>query len=79
MTSIQINAHDAVLPIRIRDRLIRAGYNQVTDIGSSTILKNTLTAFFCSTKCTGEAVLRTFEAVRKMRDAGCQLAHEKRQ
>ncbi len=71
--SVQIQVSDEILPLKIQNRLIEAGHSQISAIGNPAILQNPLVAFFCSTKCTGEAVLSTFEAVRNLRDAGVTL------
>lgn len=71
--SVQIQAGDTILPSKIQNRLIDAGHSQISAIGNPAILQNPLVAFFCSTKCTGEAVLSTFAAVRNLRDAGITL------
>jgi hypothetical protein len=50
-----------------------ACYPQIWAIGNLEILNKKLLGFFCSIKCPGNIILKTYDLARSFRDAGIQL------
>ena len=44
--------------------------NAITAIGNLDILRHNSTAFFCSTKCPGNLIVKTYDIAQILRDAG---------
>jgi predicted Rossmann fold nucleotide-binding protein DprA/Smf involved in DNA uptake len=43
---------------------------RIATLGNLDILKETKTAFFCSSKCPGDLIIKTFDLAKKWRDDG---------
>jgi len=61
-------------PPLIRDRLGDGAPRCLYGIGDATILRNRLLGLVCSIQCPGSVVIKTFDAVRALRDAGVVVA-----
>lgn len=48
----------------------RALFPQIWALGNLKILENPLLGFFCSVKCPGDLILRSYDLARSLRDAG---------
>jgi predicted Rossmann fold nucleotide-binding protein DprA/Smf involved in DNA uptake len=48
----------------------RSLFPQIWALGDASILKRPLLGFFCSVKCPGDLILRTYDLARALRDAG---------
>jgi predicted Rossmann fold nucleotide-binding protein DprA/Smf involved in DNA uptake len=57
-------------PSYLQDREHRGLFPQVWALGDINILQKPLLGFFCSVKCPGEVILRTYDLARALRDAG---------
>ena len=65
-----IEASSAACPSALRAGMAVAGVGQrVWAIGNLQILDKPLLGFFCSTKCPGEVILRTYDLARALRKA----------
>lgn len=58
------------LPAVLKGKLADGGFQQIWAIGDLHILENPLVAFFCSSKCPGQVILRIYDLARSFRDAG---------
>ncbi len=54
----------------LQDKSHRDLFRQVWALGEINILEKPLLGFFCSVKCPGELILRTYDLARALRDAG---------
>ena len=70
MTPVALNATDARYPARLRRRLGDAAPAQLSALGNLDLLASPTTALFCSARCPGEAILRTYDKAARWRDAG---------
>jgi predicted Rossmann fold nucleotide-binding protein DprA/Smf involved in DNA uptake len=69
-----IEANTAACPSSLRDGMAVAGVGRrVWAIGNLQILAQSLLGFFCSTKCPGEVILRTYDLARALREAGVAM------
>jgi predicted Rossmann fold nucleotide-binding protein DprA/Smf involved in DNA uptake len=57
-------------PSYLRDNKGRALFPQIWALGDAAILQRPLLGFFCSIKCPGDLILRTYDLARALRDAG---------
>jgi predicted Rossmann fold nucleotide-binding protein DprA/Smf involved in DNA uptake len=57
-------------PAKLRPKRIQAQFPIISAIGNLDILKTPLLGFFCSVKCPGDLILRTYDLARALRDAG---------
>ncbi|HEV8711952.1 MAG TPA: DNA-processing protein DprA [Candidatus Binatia bacterium] len=57
-------------PTALRDRDGIAIFPRIWAIGNPAILEKRLLGFFCSTRCPGEVILRTYDLARALRHAG---------
>jgi len=57
-------------PVALRDKKGRALFPKVWAVGNVALLERRLIGFFCSVKCPGELILRTYDLARDLRDAG---------
>src|SRR5438128_6073395 len=65
-----LEASSAACPSALRDGMAVAGVGQrVWAIGDLQILEQPLLGFFCSTKCPGEIILRTYDFAIALREA----------
>lgn len=70
MTPVALNATDARYPARLRERLGDAAPPQLSALGNLDLLTLPRTALFCSARCPGDAILRTYDQAARWRDAG---------
>ncbi|MBI5632570.1 MAG: hypothetical protein HZA15_03735 [Nitrospirae bacterium] len=70
MTALTLNAADARYTARLRERLGNDAPAQISTLGNLDLLALPKTALFCSTRCPGEAILRTYDQAARWRDAG---------
>jgi predicted Rossmann fold nucleotide-binding protein DprA/Smf involved in DNA uptake len=57
-------------PSCFRDKKDRALFPQIWALGDVAILQKPLLGLFCSVKCPGDLILRTYDLARALRDAG---------
>jgi len=55
-------------PSSLRNKTALALFPQIWALGNLEILKNHLLGFFCSVKCPGELILRSYDLARSLRD-----------
>lgn len=70
-TTPQCIARDAAgYPAMLRSRLGDAAPMELTALGESSLLRVRRTGLFCSARTPGDAILRTHDAARRLRDEG---------
>jgi len=69
----KIETNSAQFPDTIRKRDIQTHYPCIWTIGNIDILNRKLLGFFCSVKCPGNIILKTYDMARSFRDAGITL------
>ncbi len=69
MTPIALNATDARYPARLLERLGDPAPVQLSALGNLDLLALPKTALFCSARCPGDAILRTYDQAARWRDA----------
>lgn len=69
-TAEKTETNSAKCPDAIKNTDIPAQYPHVWAIGNLGILKRDLLGFFCSVKCPGNIILKTYDLARSFRDAG---------
>ena len=57
-------------PSSLRNKKARVLFPRIWALGDLEILKNPMLGFFCSVKCPGHLILRTYDLVRVLRDEG---------
>ncbi len=57
-------------PLALRDKKARSLFPKIRAIGNFALLERPLLGFFCSVKCPGDLILRTYDLARALRDAG---------
>ena len=57
-------------PVPLRDKKAQALFPQIWAIGNLSLLERPLLGLFCSVKCPGDLILRTYDLARALRDAG---------
>lgn len=65
-----IDSSNANYPAALRTRRTQALFPRISIIGIPEILKRQLLGLFCSVKCPGDLILRTYDLARAIRDAG---------
>lgn len=70
MTPLALAHSDARYPARLRERLGDAAPTQLTTLGNLDLLALSKTGLLCSTRCPGDAILRTYDQAARWRDAG---------
>ena len=70
MTPISLGSADVRYPARLRERLGDDAPAQLTSLGNLDLLALSKTALFCSARCPGHAILRTYDQAAKWRDEG---------
>ena len=69
MTSI-IQSADSIYPARVRARLGGHAPEQLYAVGNMALLAQPNTALFSSSRCPGDAILRTYDQAASWREAG---------
>jgi predicted Rossmann fold nucleotide-binding protein DprA/Smf involved in DNA uptake len=57
-------------PAALRSKKTQAQFPRFSAIGNPEILKRRMLGLFCSVKCPGDLILRTYDLARELRDAG---------
>ena len=70
MTSVALNATEPRYPVRLRQRLGVDAPALLSALGNLDLLLLPKTALFCSARCPGDAILRTYDQAARWRDAG---------
>jgi len=69
-----IEADSFEYPPALRDGMVVASaWQRVWAIGNLQILEQPLLGFFCSTRCPGEVIIRTYDLARALREAGVPM------
>ena len=55
-------------PFSLRNKKARVLFPRIWALGNLEILENPLLGFFCSVKCPGELILRSYDLARSLRD-----------
>ena len=61
---------DPRYPVRLRQRLGAHAPSELTALGNLNLLSQPTTALFCSARCPGKLILRTYDQAAQWRDAG---------
>ena len=70
MNTTVIESIDSNYPEVLQSRPVSKRFPRIWAIGNLGILERPLLGFFCSQRCPGEVILRTYDLVRALRDAG---------
>jgi predicted Rossmann fold nucleotide-binding protein DprA/Smf involved in DNA uptake len=70
MKPIALDASHAHYPSRLRKHLCAASLPQLSFLGNLDLLAAPKTAFFCSARCPGHAILAAYDQVARWRDVG---------
>ena len=70
MDTINLKKNDPNYPSALKQHLGKDAPNAITAIGNLDILRHNSTAFFCSTKCPGDLIVKTYDIAQILRDAG---------
>lgn len=68
INTIETNSCDC--PIFLKDRVSNDLFPKIWAIGNLNILEQQLLGFFCSVKCPGAIILKTYDLIRDLRNAG---------
>jgi predicted Rossmann fold nucleotide-binding protein DprA/Smf involved in DNA uptake len=68
-----LTAKNVEYPSSLRDKKNRDLFPKIWALGDTSILKRSLFGFFCSVKCPGDLILRTYDLARALRDAGVPI------
>ena len=67
---ITVDSSNPNYPAALRLRKTQALFPTISIIGNPEILKRQMLGLFCSVKCPGDLILRTYDLARALRDAG---------
>ena len=70
MDTISLKKNDPNYPSVLKQHLGKDAPGTVTAIGNLDILRHNSTAIFCSTKCPGDLIVKTYDIAQILRDAG---------
>jgi predicted Rossmann fold nucleotide-binding protein DprA/Smf involved in DNA uptake len=70
MDTISLKKNNPNYPLALKKHLGKDAPNAITAIGNLDILRHNSTAFFCSTKCPGDLIVKTYDIAQILRDAG---------
>ena len=70
MDTINLKKNNPNYPSALKQHLGKDTPNAITAIGNLNILCHNSTAFFCSTKCPGDLIVKTYDIAQILRDAG---------
>ena len=68
INTIETNSSDC--PIFLKDRVSNDLFPKIWAIGNLNILEQQLLGFFCSVKCPGAIILKTYDLIRDLRNKG---------
>ena len=57
-------------PQALQNKVVSTCYSRIWTIGNLDILDKKLLGLFCSVKCPGNVILKTYDMARELRDAG---------
>ena len=70
MDIISLKKNNPNYPSALQQHLGKNASDTITAIGNLDILRHNSTAFFCSTKCPGDLIVKTYDITQILRDAG---------
>ena len=70
MDTTNLKKNDPNYPSALQQHLGKDAPGTITAIGNLDILRHNSTAFFCSTKCPGDLIVKTYDIAQILRDAG---------
>jgi predicted Rossmann fold nucleotide-binding protein DprA/Smf involved in DNA uptake len=70
MDTISLKKNDPNYPSAIQQHLDKDDPDAITAIGNLDILRHSSTSFFCSTKCPGDLIVKTYDIAQILRNAG---------
>lgn len=70
MNPSSIKRSDSAYPARLKERLGEDSPGQLFLHGHAGLLSQPMTALFCSVRCPGSAILRTYDQAARWRDSG---------
>jgi predicted Rossmann fold nucleotide-binding protein DprA/Smf involved in DNA uptake len=70
MGIVYFNQGDTGFPEGLRNYLADQSPERITLLGDPEILTKKKTAFFCSSKCPGDLIIKTYDLAKKCRDDG---------
>ena len=70
MDAISLKKDSPNYPSALKQHLGKDAPDTITAIGNLDILRHNSTAFFCSTKCPGDLIVKTYDLAQILRDAG---------
>jgi len=70
MGTINLKKNNPNYPSALKQHLAKNAPNAITAIGNLDILRHKSTAFFCSTKCPGDLIVKTYDIAQVLRDSG---------
>lgn len=68
MTTFSIHQNDPYYPQSLKKYLMGKAPAKITAIGNLNILQNKSLALFCSVKCPGNIILKTYDLMKKLRE-----------
>jgi len=73
MDTDDLQQNDSNYPSSLKKHLDKDAPNIITSLGNIDILRHNSVALFCSTKCPGDLILKTYDLAQILRDAGMTL------
>ncbi len=70
MDTISLKKNNQNYPSTLQQHLGKDAPDSITAIGNLDILRHNSTSFFCSTKCPGDLIVKTYDLAQILRDAG---------
>lgn len=67
---ITVDSSNPNYPVALRSKKTRATFPRISIIGNPEMLKRQMLGLFCSVKCPGDLILRTYDLARALRRAG---------
>ena len=69
MDTINLKKNNPNYPSALKQHMGKDAPDKITAIGNLDILRHNSTAFFCSTKCPGDLIVKTYDIAQILRDA----------
>src|SRR3990172_6162894 len=70
MDTVTINQDNPYFPSSLKKYFHYGDPLSITAIGNTAILQNKTLALFCSTKCPGNIILKTYDLMKRLRESG---------
>jgi len=70
MDKANLQLSDSDYPLALKNHLRKDAPKSITGLGNLDILKNKSTSLFCSIRCPGDLILRTYDLAQNLRQAG---------